>query len=373
MIEEKWKQILQNYDLPGICREITACGGGHINQTYRIVVDTEMGEKSYILQQINTGIFRDPEGLMQNIQDVTEYLRQQICLAGGDPERETLRMLRTRDGQLYQRDAEGGCWRIMSYVERAVCYEQADRPELLYQSGRGFGRFQRLLADYPADRLVETIPDFHHTPKRYERFCQVLQEDKLGRAVEVQQEIRFVRDRAERLQGIQRKKETGELPLRVTHNDTKLSNVMLDDRTGEAVCVIDLDTVMPGLSIFDYGDAIRFGANEAAEDEQDLRKVVLSLELVEAYTRGFLEECGESLTETEISCLPEGAWMMTMECGIRFLMDYLEGDTYYRISREGHNLDRARTQFALVTEMERKWDAMCEIVTKCVAESRSKR
>lgn len=283
---------------------------------------------------------------------------------GGDPYRETLNLVRTKDGGTYYIDSNGNYWRAYLFIGGATCYNLVEKPEDFYQSGKAFGHFQRMLADYPAKELSETIPNFHNTPVRFETFKQAVKEDVCGRAASVQEEIAFVMDRAGDMGAAQTMLEDGRLPLRVTHNDTKLNNIMIDDVTGEALCIIDLDTIMPGLSIFDFGDSIRFGANTAEEDETDLSKVSLSLPLFDIYTKGFLEGCNGSLTEAEVMMLPMGAKLMTLECGVRFLTDYLQGDTYFKIHREHHNLDRTRTQFGLVADMEKKWAEMEAIVKK---------
>ena len=239
-----------------------------------------------------------------------------------------------------------------------------EKPEDFYESALAFGNFQRLLADYPADTLHETIRGFHDTRARFEVFRQAVEKDVCGRADSVQKEIEFVLAREDVANVFGKLQENGEVPLRVTHNDTKLNNIMIDKATGKGICVIDLDTVMPGLAMNDFGDSIRFGASTAAEDEQDLTKVSCSMDLFEIYVKGFLEGCGGSLTPREVELLPMGAKVMTYECGMRFLTDYLEGDHYFKIHREGHNLDRARTQFKLVEDMENKWDTMMEIVRR---------
>lgn len=248
------------------------------------------------------------------------------------------------------------------FVTDAVSYDMAENAEDFFQSARAFGHFQRLLDKYPVEKLTETIPDFHHTPKRFAAFCQALEKDVCSRKAGVQKETAFIMARKNEFSLVMDKLHNGEIPWRVTHNDTKLNNILLDKETKKALCVIDLDTIMPGASVFDYGDSIRFGANTAAEDEQDLDKVSLSLPLFEAYTKGFLEGCQGSLTEEETALLPWGAKLMTLECGMRFLTDYLEGDTYFRIHRPDHNLDRARTQFALAADMEQKWEQMKQII-----------
>ena len=247
-------------------------------------------------------------------------------------------------------------------MEGTVCHQAADTPELFAASGRAFGRFQRLLADYPADTLYETIPRFHDTEDRLAKFKAAVAADKLGRAKDCQPEIDFVLAREADCSVALNAMREGRLPLRVTHNDTKLNNVLMDDKTGEGMCIIDLDTVMPGLVLYDFGDSIRFGANHSAEDETDLSKVNLDVDLFSAYTAAFLEGTGGSLTNDEIAMLPWGAKLMTLECGIRFLTDYLEGDTYFHISRERQNLDRCRTQFKLVSDMEERWPELEAIV-----------
>lgn len=339
-------------------------GSGHINDTFRLVCKDGDQERLYIIQRINHEIFTDPVSLMNNIAGVTSFLREKITAQGGDPTRETLNIVKARDGRNYAVDSEGNYWRGYLFISGATCFDKVRNPEDFYQSGKAFGHFQRQLAEYPAEELTETIVDFHNTPVRLETFKKAVEEDILGRAHLVEEEIKFVMDRAGEAGAAMEMLKEGKLPLRVTHNDTKLNNIMIDDGTGEALCIIDLDTIMPGLSIFDFGDSIRFGANTADEDEPDVSKVSLSLPLFEIYTKGFLEGCQGSLTKEERDMLPMGAKLMTFECGMRFLTDYLQGDTYFRISRENHNLDRTRTQFALVADMEKKWDEMAEIVRK---------
>lgn len=301
---------------------------------------------------------------MRNIAGVTSFLRERIQAQGGDPSRETLNIVKARDGKDYCRDSDGNYWRGYLFIERATTYDKVRNPEDFYQSGKAFGRFKRQLAKYPADELSETIPNFHNTPVRLEAFKAAVNADVCGRARLVEEEIKFVLDREKEASIAMDMLKDGRLSLCVTHNDTKLNNIMIDDATGEALCIIDLDTIMPGLSIFDFGDSIRFGANTAEEDEPDVSKVSLSLPLFEIYTKGYLEGCKGSLTPEEKRMLPMGAKLMTFECGVRFLTDFLQGDTYFHISRENHNLDRTRTQFALVADMEKKWEEMEEIVRK---------
>ncbi len=347
-------------------REAVYCqrfGSGHINDTY--LVKCAGNRPWYVLQRINREVFKDPEALMGNMRKVTEFLRAKILARGGDPDRETLTLLPARDGRKFHTDSRGDCWRLTLYITGSASYDRAEKPEDLYRSGRGFGMFQRLLADFPAAELHETIPDFHHTPARLAALNRAAEADTAGHAGQVKKELDFVYAREAETRIAADMLREGKLPLRVTHNDTKLNNILFDRTTGEALCVIDLDTVMPGLAIFDFGDSIRFGAGTGAEDEPDPGRISLSLTLFEAYAKGFLEGCGGSLTETETAMLPMGAILMTLECGIRFLTDYLEGSTYFRTAYPEHNLVRARAQFALAADMERKRDEMAEIVSKC--------
>ena len=340
-------------------------GNGHINDTY--LLDFENGEgktKRYILQRMNKDIFSKPAELMENIVGVTSYLRKIILTNGGDPERETLNVISAKDGKAFYVDQEGEYWRAFQFIEEASSLEQVESAEDFYESAVAFGSFQRQLADYPAETLHETIPGFHDTKARFEAFKKTVENDPCGRAAAGKKEIDFVLER-ENITGIfgdlLAKKE---IPLRVTHNDTKLNNIMIDNKTRRGICVIDLDTVMPGLAMNDFGDSIRFGASTALEDEPDLSRVWCDMDLFEAYTKGFIEGCGGRLTRREIELLPMGAKVMTFECGMRFLADYLQGDTYFKIHRPGQNLDRCRTQFKLVWDMEQKWQTMQEIVKK---------
>ena len=340
-------------------------GSGHINDTF--CVHTQPGEgpcRRFILQRISAAAFHHPDQVMANIASVTAVLRRAIAEAGGDPSRETMTVLPTREGRSFYTDSEGGAWRVYPFIENTVCLQAAETPELFAASARTFGRFQRMLKDYPADTLYETIPRFHDTEDRLAKLKAAVAADTTGRVKDVQPELDFVRKReADCSVALQALRE-GRLPLRVTHNDTKLNNVLIDRDSGEGICVIDLDTVMPGLSINDFGDSIRFGANHSAEDERDLSKVSFDLSLYEVYTQGFLEGAGGALTPAELDYLPWGAKLMTLECGIRFLTDYLNGDHYFRIHREGQNLDRCRTQFKLVADMEAQWEAMKAVVDK---------
>jgi len=350
--------VLRQFALEGRPLSCEPYGSGHINRTYLVVTDAG---RRYILQRINDVIFRDVPGLMNNISLVIDHLQKT-----GLDERHALHLIPAVDGAAYicynGAADKSGFYRIYAFVEDSLCLDRVEGVHDFYQSAVAFGTFQMQMADFPAEQLTETIPAFHNTVNRVNNLRRAITADLLGRAKLVQREIEFALEEAENAGCMLELLEKGDLPLRVTHNDTKLNNVMLDAQTREPLCVIDLDTVMPGLSGNDFGDSIRFGASTGAEDETDLDKIEMSLELFRAYSKGFLSACGSALTPVEIETLPMGAKLMTYECGIRFLTDYLEGDTYFRIHRPDHNLDRTRTQFKLVADMNRKWDEMMKII-----------
>ncbi len=334
-------------------------GTGHVNDTYCVHTQpADLPCRRFILQRISAMAFKRPDELMSNITGVTDYLRKAVEKAGGDASRETMTVCPTRDGKSYYTDSEGGAWRVYTFVEHTRCLQSAATPELFAASGRAFGRFQRLLGGYPADTLYETIPHFHDTEQRLLNFKAALAADALGRAGQCVPETQFILARESDCSVALGALREGKLPLRVTHNDTKLNNVLMDEKEDVGVCIIDLDTVMPGLAINDFGDSIRFGANHCAEDERDLTKVWLDVGLYRAYAKAFLEGCGGVLTKEEIEYLPWGAKLMTLECGMRFLTDFLEGDRYFHTTREGQNLDRCRTQLKLVADMEAHWDEL---------------
>ena len=339
-------------------------GSGHINDTYRLTFRMDGKTKRYILQKMNKNIFVKPEELMENVSNVTEWLKKKILENNGDVERETLNLVKSRDGLSYYKAEDGEYWRVYLFIEHATSFDKVESDTDFYQSAVAFGHFQGLLADYPAASLHETIENFHNTADRFQKFKKAVEADVCSRAADVQDEIQFVMEREALAHTLCDLQAEGKLPLRVTHNDTKLNNIMIDDATGKAICVIDLDTVMPGLSVNDFGDSIRFGASTGAEDEKDLSKISCDLHLYEVYTKGFIEGCGGALTRTELEMLPMGAILMTFECGMRFLTDYLEGDHYFKVHREGHNLDRCRTQFKLVKDMEEKLPQMKAITEK---------
>ncbi len=348
--------VLQAYDWPEPIVDIARYGQGHINDTYRVRCQSS----HFILQGLSRAAFPRPELVMENMVRITEYLSRQIQEQGGDPERETLHVLKTRDGRDFCRDEEGKVWRLMPFVRDVVDAERIT-PELFGASGRAFGRFQYMLRDFPAHTLHETIPRFHDTENRYANFERAVLDDPMGRCLAIGQQIRFVQKRKADCSVVLDALRQGKLPLRVTHNDTKINNVLFDRKTGQEICVIDLDTTMPGLAINDFGDSIRFGANDCQEDEGDMSKVHFDMDLYEIYTREFLAGTQGSLTQEEIDYLPWGARLMTLECGIRFLTDYIEGDHYFHISYPEQNLNRARTQFQLVQDMERQFDRMHQI------------
>ena len=356
-------EVLGAYDFGAPVVGAMRYGCGHINDTF--CVHTQPVDdccSCFILQRMSAAAFKRPDQLMANIVGVTDYLGEKITQAGGNRSREAMEVIRTRAGEDYYTDSQGGAWRVFPFVDNTYCYQTAETPELFAASGRAFGKFQRMLNGYPAETLYETIPHFHDTEDRLAKLKAAVEADVMGRVKDCGPEIDFVMARQADCSVALQALRDGVLPLRVTHNDTKLNNVLIDKATGEGLCVIDLDTTMPGLAINDFGDSIRFGANHCAEDEKDLSKVYIDLELYATYTEAFLEGAGGSLTDAEIAYLPWGAKLMTLECGIRFLTDYLVGDTYFHIHREGQNLYRCRTQFKLVADMEAHWDEMHKIV-----------
>ena len=347
------------FDTSGTVVGCAPYGNGHINDTFLVNCQDTNGEKRYILQAVNTNVFKKPAQVMHNIQKVTSFLREHT-----NDTRHVLSLVYAKDGRSHHTDGEGRVWRVYDFVEDSLCLESPECCEDFYQSAVAFGDFQKRLSAFPVDELFEVIPDFHNTPDRYCKFLQAVQEDVCGRAADVREEIAFVKARASFFSLLADAHREGRLPLRVTHNDTKMNNVMLDKETRSALCVIDLDTIMPGFSVNDFGDSIRFGASTAAEDETNLSKVSLDISLFETYVKGFLAGCGGMLTAEEIELLPEGAKMMTIECGMRFLTDYLQGDVYFKTKYDNHNLVRCRTQFKLVADMEEKWAQMKAIVRK---------
>ncbi len=327
-------------------------GEGHINQTYLVVTDE--GNR-YIMQRLSRNVFKDREGLMRNVEAVTSFLADKY----EDPRR-SLHLIPSVGGRAWFVDEEGEYWRTYDFVEGSICLQKPRSTEDFKNSASAFGNFQADLIDFPAETLTETIPNFHNTPARYERFKESIEKNASGRADEVREEIEFILSREKDASYLQDGLKEGRLPLRVTHNDTKLNNVLFDEKTDKPLCIIDLDTIMPGLIAYDFGDSIRFGASTGAEDEKDLSKIQMDLDLYKAYCEGFISSC-PGITEEEIRSLPYGAKIITLENALRFLMDYIDGDVYYKIARPEHNLDRARTQCKLVSDMENKFDIMKNI------------
>lgn len=351
---EQLHNAIAHFELGGEVTGMIPYGNGHINATNKVLVDRWDGSEAlYILQAVNGDVFPKPLEVIENIRRVTDFLRSKAT----DP-RQVLRLVPTLDRQDCYVDEEGVCFRVYCFVTGAVCLERPDSMSDFYQCAYAFGKFQRDLSNFPADQLHETLKDFHNTPKRFRDFTAAVAENASGRADTCPEEIAFVQAREAFCSVLMDAHKEGRLPLRVTHNDTKINNVMLDAVTRTALCVIDLDTVMPGFSVTDFGDSIRFGANTAAEDEKDLSKVSLDMDLFEEYLRGYLDGCDGKLGAEEIMLLPEGAKMMTLECGMRFLADYIQGDVYFHTAYADHNLVRCRTQFRLVECMEEHWDEM---------------
>ncbi|MDD3170808.1 MAG: aminoglycoside phosphotransferase family protein [Bacilli bacterium] len=327
--------------------EIIEIESGHINQTFMVV----MPECNYILQQINTHVFNSPFGMMHNIKEVTEHIRKKVIYEGRDPNRAVLNIVTSRLNQdvvIYRNKY----WRCMQYISGAKTYDVIESPQMFLEVGRAVGEFQTLLSDFHTRILDDTISHFHDTPYRYERFQDIVKLDKCNRVKDCQEEINFIISHSDIFPSIVTKLEKKIIPQRVTHNDTKLSNVMIDDETGKALCLIDLDTVMKGSILYDYGDALRIGASIAAEDEVNLDKVKISLELIEAFTRGFLSEVKDIIKPAETDALYDGYLIITCEIAMRFLDDYLDGDLYFRTTHSTHNLERARNQIKLVKEIE---------------------
>lgn len=362
-----FNEIVHHFCFQGDFIEANPYGSGHINDTYAAVFGGKNGNmRRYILQKINHNVFKNPVNLMENIDSITKHLRKKIISAGGDPDRETLNIIPALSGESFYKTDEGDYWRGYIFIEDARTYDVVENGKHFYAAGKAFGRFQELLSDFPAYKLYETITDFHHTGKRYDTFIKSVERDSLNRAAGVSAEIEFVVKRSEDARILTNMLESKKIPLRVTHNDTKFNNVMIDDKSGVGICVIDLDTVMPGSALYDFGDSIRSGANPAAEDERDLTKVWMELSLYEKFTQGFLKSAGSFLTPAELENLPFGAKLMTLECGIRFLTDYLNGDVYFKVHRQEQNLERARTQFKMVADMEEKWERMHHIVNRYI-------
>ena len=345
---KQYGDVAKKFALEGEVLEICPYGEGHINVTLLVTTD----KKRYIMQKMNTKVFPDPDGLMANICGVTEHLRARNI--------ETLNVVPTKEGKSYLKGED--CYRVYDFIENTVTYQTASDINVFRNSGKAFGEFQNYLAEFDASKLTETIKRFHDTPNRFANFKAALEKDEFNRAKDCQKEIEFILSHENTYGLVMDGLKDGSLPLRVTHNDTKLNNILMDEKTGEARAVIDLDTIMPGSMLFDFGDSIRFGASTAAEDEKDLTKVHFDVNLFKAYAEGYCGAVKESITKREAELLPYGAYLMTIECGMRFLTDYLSGDTYFATKYEGHNLVRCRTQIQLAAEMEANYETTNKII-----------
>ncbi|MBQ9518005.1 MAG: aminoglycoside phosphotransferase family protein [Eubacterium sp.] len=355
--------VLGKFDFKGDLISCKEFGSGHINKTYIAKYSDGGTERRYVVQKVNGNVFKNIDELMENVFAVTSYLRDVIAQSGGDQDRETLHYIKTTDGRQYYRGQGNACYRAYIFVENSISYDRADTPELFAASGVAFGKFQRMLGGFDSRRLHVTIPNFHNTIWRYENeFLPSLKLDVKDRAQKCADEIEYINSCKDEMSRLEELVGAGDIPLRVTHNDTKLNNVLFDRDTNECLCVIDLDTVMPGTALFDFADAIRFGASTAAEDEADLSKVSLDLGYFEAYTKGFLSEAGGTLNDCEKANLPFAAWLITLELGMRFLTDYLTGDEYFKTAYPEHNLVRAKNQLALAKDMQSKMEEMDNII-----------
>ena len=358
-------EIAGRFQIEGDLLDASPYGSGHINDTYLAAYRTPGGTARYIHQRINPHVFKKPEQVMQNIQRVSEHARAQILASGGDPRRETLNLVPARDGRMFTVDSDGGTWRAYYFVDGTRTYDTAPNLHAVYQAAHAFGSFQRLLASLPGERLHETIPNFHHTRQRFSAFMEALQADSAHRAAGVKREVNFLLKREADASIVVDLLAQGRLPERVTHNDTKINNVLFDEANGQALCVIDLDTVMPGSALYDFGDMVRAGAARSAEDEPETSKAGLDIALFTQLARGYVRAARDFLTPAEVELLAFAGKLITYEQALRFLGDYLNGDTYYKIHRPNHNLDRARTQIKLITDMEKQMGVMEAIIDRC--------
>ncbi|MGJ8657605.1 MAG: phosphotransferase enzyme family protein [Akkermansiaceae bacterium] len=358
------KLISHEFAISGEYVEGIEIDSGHINNTYLAVYEELSGKRSrYILQRINEFVFKDPLLVMRNVEAVTRHINWKVLRVKKDLGGQTLNIYPARGGRSFAYDADGGVWRCYNFIEDCHTYDVVENTRQAYQAAKAFGSFQDLVSDMPIDEVEETIPDFHNTPKRYARLMEVIAADPKGRLESVQAEVNFIQQREGLCKHLVELAEQGKLPVRVTHNDTKLNNVMMDAESDEAVCVIDLDTVMPGLSLYDFGDLVRTATSPVEEDEKDLSKVEMRMPMFEALAEGYIDGC-DCLTSLEIENLVTGGKLMTLEVGIRFLTDYLEGDMYFKTEYTDHNLVRCRTQLKLVACIEEKEAEMNKFVSR---------
>lgn len=368
MVYNDIKHVLKQFKFEGKFMNVEELTSGNINNTFRLFYATpDGGQKEYILQQINTYAFKKPEEVMSNMARVTAHIEKAVIGAGENPDRRVLHLVSTKGGSWMYRDNENRCWRAYNFIDHARAYDRPEKLEHFQECGRAFGEFQKMLFDFPAEELYETIPNFHNTRKRFYDFVAAIAEDKGGRVRFLEEEIDFFFDRRKMMSQVVGMIERDEIPLRVTHNDTKMNNVMIDEESGKALCVIDLDTVMPGSVLYDYGDAVRFGASTAAEDEPDTSKIALDMDLFRAFTKGFISEVKGSLTENEMKMLPLGVKIMTCELAMRFLTDYIDGDLYFKVRSPEHNLIRAHAQMKLLEDVETKYEQMCAVIDELIA------
>ena len=367
MVYNDIKFILPHFRFIGRYVDGMELTSGNINNTYLISFEDGVTRRYYTLQHINKFVFKNPYEVMSNIEKVTGHIAKAYEKLGVDPARHVLQLVPTKTGGYLYEDNEGHFWRAYDYIAGASAYDSPCKDAHIYETGRAFGEFQKLLADFPADELHATIPDFHNTTKRFYAFVASVAADRAGRVRHVENEIEFMFEHRKLMNRIVTKLDNGELPLRVTHNDTKINNILIDNETDKATCVIDLDTVMPGSSLYDYGDAIRFCASTAAEDEPDTKKIKLDMHAFRLFTEGFLSETNGFLSADEIRQLPLGVLVITCELAMRFLTDYIDGDVYFKVRSPEHNLVRARAQMALLTDMESKYEEMCGIIDEFIS------
>ncbi len=363
MIYNDIKQIIKQFGFEGNYESVEELTSGNINVTYKLTYRQDDGSaKDYVLQKINTNAFKKPEQLMSNANLITSHIYKAMASQNIDCERRILRFIPTVHGEYLYTDENGGCWRSYFFINNVTAYDTIEDPKHFYEAGRAFGEFQKYLFDFPAEKLFETIPNFHNTTKRFYDFVASVAADKAGRVEKLEKEIDFFFERRKMMGKIIELMNAGVLPERVTHNDTKINNVLIDTDTGKAVCVIDLDTVMLGSILYDYGDAIRFGASTADEDEQDLSKIGVDMNLFKMFTDGFVSEINHTITNEEIKNLPLGVLVITCELAMRFLTDYINGDEYFKVKYPDHNLVRARAQIRLLEEFEKHYDEMQEYI-----------
>jgi hypothetical protein len=356
------KTIIEQFEIKGEFRGYKVLSGGNINTTYELMLFDGEGIKTYVLQRINKFVFKKPDEVMENIMKVTEFIRSKYLSLGEDYHRQVLRYYRNKNGMPYLIDENGDYWRCYRFIEDSITYDNTINDKVICEAGKAFGNFQKMLRDFNAETLFDTIPNFHNTRKRLTDLFHSVIADECERVKQVKEELEYIVDNRNKAEILCNMLDAGEIPLRVTHNDTKLNNIMMDEKTLKPRVIVDLDTIMGGSMLYDFGDAIRFGASTASEDEKDLDKVHFDIDLFRAFAEGFCPEVKDSITKRERELLPYSAYLITLECGSRFLADYIAGDVYFGTKYPEHNLDRARTQFKLAYEMENSFDEMTKII-----------